>query len=116
LWQKSQKPFYLIWYVLFIITNINNFNLFSRKAIFSLKKISFRGTKPLKSKTEHVNDSNFAEFSFEKSPIMSTYLLAFVIGNYDFIEQINSRGVVVRVYTPIGKSYMGEYSLQVILI
>ena len=47
---------------------------------------------------------------------MSTYLLAFVIGEYDFIEQKDRNGVLIRVYTPLGKTELGKFALEVIYI
>ena len=44
---------------------------------------------------------------------MSTYLLAFIVGEYDFVERKAQSGTVVRVYTPIKKTYMGNFSLDV---
>jgi puromycin-sensitive aminopeptidase len=45
---------------------------------------------------------------------MSTYLVAFVIGNYDFVEKIETENnTLVRVYTPVGKSNLGQFSLDV---
>ena len=44
---------------------------------------------------------------------MSSYLLAFVIGEYDYIEERDSNGVLVRVYTPVGKSNLGQFALDV---
>ena len=32
---------------------------------------------------------------------MSTYLLAFVVGEFDFVEATDSDGVLIRVYTPL---------------
>lgn len=58
-------------------------------------------------------DSNLCEFKFEKSVIMSTYLVAYVIGYYDFIEAVDELGTKIRVYTPVGKSEMGRFSLEV---
>ena len=51
--------------------------------------------------------------TFAQSPIMSSYLLAFVIGEYDYIEEQDLNGVLVRVYTPIGKSNLGQFALDV---
>ena len=34
---------------------------------------------------------------------MSTYLLAFIVGEFDFVEGQSKDGVLVRVYTPLGK-------------
>ena len=42
-------------------------------------------------------------FSYERTPIMSTYLLAFIVGEFDFVEGTDKDGVKVRVYTPLGK-------------
>ena len=44
---------------------------------------------------------------------MSTYLLAYVIGEYDFVEDTDSNGVIVRVYTPVGKKEQGRFALEV---
>lgn len=50
---------------------------------------------------------------FKPSPIMSTYLLAWVIGEFDFIEQKTKHGVTVRVFTLPGKSDQGRFGLRV---
>jgi puromycin-sensitive aminopeptidase len=44
---------------------------------------------------------------------MSTYLVAYVIGEYDYIETSDVNGTLIRVYTPIGKYEMGRFSLDV---
>lgn len=44
---------------------------------------------------------------------MSTYLLAFIVGEYDYIEDKDSNGVLVRVYTPLGKKEQGRFALNV---
>lgn len=53
------------------------------------------------------------EVKFATTPIMSTYLVAFVIGEYDYVESQSSDGVVVRVYTPVGKAEQGKFALEV---
>lgn len=50
---------------------------------------------------------------FATTPIMSTYLVAFVIGEYDHVESQSSDGVTVRVYTPVGKAEQGKFALEV---
>ena len=51
--------------------------------------------------------------SFATTPIMSTYLVAFVVGEFDCIEGQTEDGVAVRVYTPLGKQDQGTFALEV---
>ena len=44
---------------------------------------------------------------------MSTYLVAFVVGEFDFVEGKDSDGVNIRVYTPKGKAVQGQFALEV---
>lgn len=50
---------------------------------------------------------------FDTTPIMSTYLVAVVVGEYDYVEKTSRDGVLVRVYTPVGKSKQGLFALEV---
>ncbi|RWS28251.1 puromycin-sensitive aminopeptidase-like protein, partial [Leptotrombidium deliense] len=62
------------------------------------------------------NELNMHKVIFTTTPKMSTYLLAFVIGNYDFVEsKSKDNNVVIRVYTPKGKKDEGKYALNVAL-
>ncbi|XP_031251964.1 aminopeptidase M1-like isoform X1 [Pistacia vera] len=61
---------------------------------------------------EKVNE-NVKTVYFEESPVMSTYLVAVVVGLFDHIEDITSHGVKVGVYCPVGKSDEGKYALEV---
>lgn len=58
-------------------------------------------------------DENLVEVKFATTPIMSTYLVAFVIGEYDYVESQSSDGITVRVYTPVGKAEQGKFALEV---
>ena len=49
--------------------------------------------------------------SFEETSIMSTYLLAFCVGDYDYLED-STKGIKVRVYTPKNQSHLGKFSLH----
>eukprot|EP00457_Paulinella_chromatophora_P001300 gb/GEZN01001302.1/.p1 GENE.gb/GEZN01001302.1/~~gb/GEZN01001302.1/.p1 ORF type:complete len:951 (+),score=165.81 gb/GEZN01001302.1/:19-2871(+) len=57
--------------------------------------------------------------SYMRSPVMSTYLLAMVVGEFDFIAGLTqglgegARPVQVRVWTPPGKTAQGHFALQV---
>eukprot|EP00058_Branchiostoma_floridae_P012436 XP_002597924.1 hypothetical protein BRAFLDRAFT_79834 [Branchiostoma floridae] len=57
--------------------------------------------------------SDLREVRYARTPVMSTYLLAFVVGEYDYVEGRDADGVTVRVYTPVGKSEQGKFALEV---
>lgn len=50
---------------------------------------------------------------FSETPLMSTYLVAFVVGHLEFVEGATAEGVAVRVYTPLGKKEGGQFALDV---
>jgi len=50
---------------------------------------------------------------YAPTPKMSTYLLAFVVGEFDFVQDTTKHGVTVRVYTPPGKAEEGRFGLKV---
>ena len=60
-------------------------------------------------------DTNLKVVKYDRTPIMSTYLMAFIVGEYDYVEGKDSDGVLVRVYTPVGKKEQGQFALEVIL-
>ncbi|PQM38353.1 aminopeptidase M1-like isoform X2 [Prunus yedoensis var. nudiflora] len=51
--------------------------------------------------------------SFQASPIMSRYLVAVVVGLFDYVEDHTSDGVKVRVYCQVGKANQGKFALNV---
>ncbi|XP_065637095.1 aminopeptidase M1 isoform X1 [Quercus suber] len=51
--------------------------------------------------------------SYQESPTMSTYLVAIVVGLFDYVEHLTSDGVKVRVYCQIGKVNQGKFALDV---
>lgn len=55
---------------------------------------------------------NLKTVKFNRTPIMSTYLVAFVVGEYDFIETKSEDGVKVRVYATAGKTEQGRFALE----
>lgn len=57
-------------------------------------------------------DGKSKKVTFMDTPIMSTYLLAICVGEFDFVQAISEHGVIIRVFTPPGKSEQGKFSLD----
>ena len=57
-------------------------------------------------------DSDLVEISFLETPKMSTYLLAFCVGEFDFVQAQNNHGVLIKVYAPRGRSKSCQYALE----
>ncbi|VVA11760.1 PREDICTED: aminopeptidase [Prunus dulcis] len=58
-------------------------------------------------------DGHLKTVSYLESPIMSTYLVAIVVGLFDYVEDHTSDGVKVRVYCQVGKANQGKFALSV---
>ncbi|KAF7843543.1 aminopeptidase M1-like isoform X1 [Senna tora] len=58
-------------------------------------------------------DGNLKTVYFEESPIMSTYLVAVVIGLFDHIEATSTAGIKVRLYCALGKIEQGKFALDI---
>lgn len=65
---------------------------------------------PETSRTE--NDDGTVTVLFDESPTMSSYLVAWVVGEYEYIETTTKRGLPVRTYAPIGKKDQGKLSVD----
>jgi puromycin-sensitive aminopeptidase len=50
--------------------------------------------------------------TFQPTPKMSTYLLAFIVGDFEFIEAKTKGGVTVRIFTTPGKKQQGKFALD----
>eukprot|EP01132_Coremiostelium_polycephalum_P011218 gene11218-13743_t len=66
----------------------------------------------IKEKTVTNPDSTIT-YTFEETPIMSTYLIAFVVGELTYIEDHTKEGIRVRVYNVIEKEESGKFALEV---
>ena len=64
--------------------------------------------------TEDV-EGDLKRVTFAQTPVMSSYLLAFIVGEFDYVEATDENGVLVRVYTPVGKAEQGRFALDVSL-
>lgn len=85
------------------------------KAVFEVKLITpkdstaLSNTMPI-SIREHSLGYQVVEFS--PTPKMSTYLVAFIVGDLEYIEKKTKEGVLVRVFTTKGKKHQAEFALE----
>lgn len=88
----------------------------AHKAIFEVSLIipkshtAISNTLPINI-TEH--SAGYKIVSFAPSPIMSTYLLAFIIGEFEYVEDWTKEKVQVRVFTTPGKKHQAKFALEV---
>lgn len=59
------------------------------------------------------HNSGFKIVSFVETPKMSTYLLAFIVGDFEWIEKKTKSGVLVRIMTVPGKKHQATFALDV---
>ena len=94
----------------------------AQKAIFEVsliitdKQVAISNTLPIEI-SEH--SAGYKIVSFAPTPRMSTYLLAFIIGEFEYVEGIakaansKSEPTLVRVFTTHGKSHQAKFALEV---
>ncbi|HAE36758.1 TPA: hypothetical protein DCX66_03680 [Candidatus Nomurabacteria bacterium] len=88
----------------------------AHKAIFEVSLVIPDGQTAI-SNTLPINiaphSSGYKIVSFAPSPKMSTYLLAFIIGEFEYIEGKTKNKVQVRVFTTKGKIHQAHFALDV---
>ena len=57
-------------------------------------------------------DAGYQSIMFARTPIMSTYLMAFVVGDLSYIEQEAANNTTVGVWTTRGKEEQGRFALE----
>lgn len=91
----------------------------ARKATFTCRLIvpdylEALSNMPVTSRTKR--DGQKIEYQFEKTPKMSTYLLAFVVGQFNRISEITKHGVKIQCITPPGRSQEGRFALDIAVL
>jgi puromycin-sensitive aminopeptidase len=87
----------------------------AQKAIFNISlvvpedKTAISNTLPV-SVAEH--SAGLKVMTFSPTPKMSTYLLAFIVGDFEYLESKTKNGVRVRVYTTPGKKHQAKFALD----
>ena len=59
------------------------------------------------------HESGYKIVQFAPTPKMSTYLLAFIVGDFEYIEGKSIEGTLVRVFTTLGKKEQAKFALDV---
>lgn len=86
------------------------------KAVFDVNlivpdgKMAISNTLPV-AVIEH--EVGYKMVSFASTPKMSTYLLAFIVGEFEWLEAKTKNAVLVRVVTVPGKSHQAKFALDV---
>ena len=62
--------------------------------------------------SETGDGAGLSKKEFAETPVMSTYLLAFIVGDLKAIEQHAPGGTLVRVWTTPGKEEQGRFALE----
>lgn len=58
------------------------------------------------------HSAGYKVVKFAPTPNMSSYLLAFIVGKFEYIESRNQGGVLIRVFTTPGKKKQAEFALE----
>jgi len=53
------------------------------------------------------------EYTYDRTPVMSSYLVAFAVGNFGHIETRTKNNTLVRVFAVSGKEEQGRFALDV---
>lgn len=58
------------------------------------------------------HNNGYKTVTFSPTPKMSTYILAFIVGEFEYIEKTTTSGVKVRVFVTPGKKSLAEFALD----
>ncbi|ESP00388.1 hypothetical protein LOTGIDRAFT_238559 [Lottia gigantea] len=85
------------------------------KASFNVTLVRSSSTKAISNMPirETVSRSNgMVADVFERTPKMSVYLLAFIVGDLEFIEKTTSKNIRYRTWSTLGKTDQAQYALE----
>ncbi|KAL6621851.1 aminopeptidase [Neocallimastix californiae] len=96
------------------------------KATFDIKlraevdKTTLSNMPIIKEEKVTINGKEYKDVTFDTTPIMSTYLVAYIVGELDYVETMSNptapadaKPIKVRVYTLKGESSQGNYAAEV---
>ncbi|HLP86970.1 MAG TPA: M1 family metallopeptidase [Candidatus Paceibacterota bacterium] len=88
----------------------------AHKAVFNVSLVipeshtAISNTLPIHIQEHH---AGYKIVSFAPTPRMSTYLLAFIVGEFEYIEGYTKDKVLVRVFTTNGKKHQAKFALDI---
>ncbi|MBI3854556.1 MAG: M1 family metallopeptidase [Planctomycetes bacterium] len=85
------------------------------KAVFEVTMIvpkGLQGVSNMPPASEEALGDGRRRVRFAPSPVMSTYLLAFAVGEFDSIDGKTEDGMPVRVFTTPGRAELGRFALE----
>ena len=87
----------------------------SKKATFDISITAAKHLTVLSNmdQVESVAHDGVVEHKFRRTPLVSTYLIAWALGEFDSIETVNKHGVKVRVFATEGQADKGKFALDV---
>lgn len=88
----------------------------AHKAVFHVSLIVPKGKSAISNTlpiSTGIHEAGFEVIKFAPTPKMSTYLLAFIVGDFEYVEKKSNRGVIVRVHTTPGKKHQAKFALDV---
>lgn len=94
---------------------IPSFDEPAKKAIFDIKLIIPEDHTAISNTLETdiaIHSPGYKIVTFGPTPKMSTYLLAFIVGKFEHIEDKTKSGVKVRVFTTSGKKHQAKFALE----
>ena len=86
------------------------------KAVFDVTLIVPKGLAAVSNTVPEVVEEHVPGYQvvkFAPTPKMSTYLLAFIVGDLEYVEGKTKEGIIVRVFTTPGKKKQAEFALGV---
>lgn len=88
----------------------------SQKAIFDVTLMIPGQTVAISNTIElsiREHESGYKVVEFAPTPKMSTYLLAFIVGEFEYVEGKSAKGKLVRIFTTPGKKEQAKFALDV---
>ena len=88
----------------------------SAKAVFDITLVVAKHLTAISNTIEDTTvpqDDGYKAVHFVKTPKMSTYLAAFIVGELEHMEKKTKEGVLVRAFATEGKSKLTQFSLDV---